>query len=291
MLKRVYLEITDVCNLHCAFCPGTRRAPRFLPREDFETLTDRLRGKTEYLYFHLMGEPLLHPELEDFLRIAGEKGFRVLLTTNGTLLPEHVDMLLRSPALLKTNVSLQSFEANAGGELDEYLDGCLAYAAACVRAGKRCELRLWNRGGLERLNPRIEARLEAAFPKPWKRSREGWKLAETLWLEPGQHFDWPRLEGEDRGESVFCYALRDQIGKRLRRCSVRVRHDPESVEQLGLEYGSDIALFKITQELLRALVCPVIVRSYNRRYPRIDQSHIKGKLCLCCHCRIGPYKR
>ncbi len=212
MLKRVYLEITDVCNLHCAFCPGTRRAPRFLPQEDFETLTDRLRGKTEYLYFHLMGEPLLHPELEDFLRIAGEKGFRVLLTTNGTLLPEHGDMLLRSDALLKTNVSLQSFEANAGGELDEYLDGCLAYAAACVRAGKRCELRLWNRGGLERLNPRIKARLEAAFPKPWKRSREGWKLAETLWLEPGQHFDWPRLEGEDRGESVFCYALRDQIG-------------------------------------------------------------------------------
>ena len=67
MLKRAYLEITDVCNLHCAFCPGTRRAPRFLPQEDFETLTDRLRGKTEYLYFHLMGEPLPHPELEDFL--------------------------------------------------------------------------------------------------------------------------------------------------------------------------------------------------------------------------------
>ena len=247
MLKRVYLEITDVCNLHCAFCPGTRRAPRFLPREDFETLTDRLRGKTEYLYFHLMGEPLLHPELEDFLRIAGEKGFRVLLTTNGTLLPARGEMLLRSPALLKTNVSLQSFEANAGGELDEYLDGCLAYAAACVRAGKRCELRLWNRGGLERLNPRIEARLEAAFPKPWKRSREGWKLAETLWLEPGQHFDWPRLEGEDRGESVFCYALRDQIG---------VLCDG-TVVPCCLDHEGDIPLGNLlTQELEEILASP-----------------------------------
>ena len=259
MLKRVYLEITDVCNLHCAFCPGTRRAPRFLPREDFETLTDRLRGKTEYLYFHLMGEPLLHPELEDFLRIAGEKGFRVLLTTNGTLLPEHVDMLLRSPALLKTNVSLQSFEANAGGELDEYLDGCLAYAAACVRAGKRCELRLWNRGGLERLNPRIEARLEAAFPKPWKRSREGWKLAETLWLEPGQHFDWPRLEGEDRGESVFCYALRDQIG---------VLCDG-TVVPCCLDHEGDIPLGNLlTQELEEILASPracAIREGFSRR--------------------------
>lgn len=259
MLKRVYLEITDVCNLNCAFCPGTRRAPRFLPREDFETLTDRLRGKTEYLYFHLMGEPLLHPELEDFLRIAGEKGFRVLLTTNGTLLPARGEMLLRSDALLKTNISLRSFEANAGGELDEYLDGCLAYAAACVRAGKRCELRLWNRGGLERLNPRIEARLEAAFPKPWKRSREGWKLAETLWLEPGQHFDWPRLEGEDRGESVFCYALRDQIG---------ILCDG-TVVPCCLDHEGDIPLGNLlTQELEEILASPrtcAIREGFSRR--------------------------
>ena len=171
MLRKVYLEITNVCNLSCAFCPGTRRPPHFLTTAEFEALTDRLRGETEYLYFHLMGEPLLHPELESFLEIAGEKGFRVLLTTNGTLLPQRGEMLLRAGALLKTNISLQSFEANAGGELEAYLESCLTYAAACVERGKRCELRLWNQGGLESLNPRIEAMLEAAFPKPWKRSR------------------------------------------------------------------------------------------------------------------------
>ena len=121
-------------------------------------------------------------------------------------------MLLRAGTLLKTNISLQSFEANAGGELEAYLESCLTYAAACVERGKRCELRLWNQGGLESLNPRIEAMLEAAFPKPWKRSREGWKLAETLWLEPGRHFDWPDLDQADRGESCFCYGLRDQAG-------------------------------------------------------------------------------
>lgn len=212
MLRKVYLEITNVCNLSCAFCPGTRRPPHFLTTAEFEALTDRLRGETEYLYFHLMGEPLLHPELESFLEIAGEKGFRVLLTTNGTLLPQRGEMLLCAGALLKTNISLQSFEANAGGELEAYLESCLTYAAACVERGKRCELRLWNQGGLESLNPRIEAMLEAAFPKPWKRSREGWKLAETLWLEPGRHFDWPDLDQADRGESCFCYGLRDQAG-------------------------------------------------------------------------------
>ena len=87
-LKKAYLEITNVCNLRCAFCPGTRREPGFLTPEQFRQLAGRLRPHTEYLYLHLMGEPLLHPELEEILRHAGTLGFRVILTTNGTLLAE-----------------------------------------------------------------------------------------------------------------------------------------------------------------------------------------------------------
>lgn len=212
MLKKVYLEITNICNLACAFCPGTQRAPRMLSREEFETLAGKIRPHADYLYFHLMGEPLLHPLLPEFLEIAGGLGFRVMLTTNGTLLPERGEKLCESPALLKVNISLQSFEANAGGELRNYLDGCTAFAERAIAAGKRCELRLWNRNGLDSLNPEIEARLEAAFPKPWAKSREGWRLRENLWLEPGECFDWPDLSAEDRGEGCFCYGLRDQAG-------------------------------------------------------------------------------
>ena len=212
MLKKVYLEITNICNLNCVFCPGTRRAPHMLSRDEFALLASKLRPHAEYLYFHLMGEPLLHPLLGDFLAIAGELGFQVMITTNGTLLPEKGELLLQSPALLKVNMSLQSFEANARGELGPYLDGCIAYAEKAAAAGKRSEFRLWNRNGLEMLNDEIEGRLEAAFPKPWKKSREGWKLRENVWLEPGDHFDWPDLEADDRGERCFCYALRDQIG-------------------------------------------------------------------------------
>ena len=71
--SKVYLEITNVCNLRCSFCPKTRRAPQFLSEEAFRTLLIRLQGWTEYVYFHLMGEPLLHPELSRFLEIAGER--------------------------------------------------------------------------------------------------------------------------------------------------------------------------------------------------------------------------
>ena len=244
MLKKVYLEITNICNLNCVFCPGTRRSPRMLEREEFEILARKLRPYAEYLYFHLMGEPLLHPLLGEFLQIAGELGFQVMITTNGTLLPEKGEVLLQSPALLKVNMSLQSFEANARGELDRYLDGCVDYALMAAAAGKRSEYRLWNHNGLETLNPEIESRLEAAFPKPWKKSREGWKLRENVWLEPGEHFDWPDLEADDRGESCFCYALRDQIG---------VLCDG-TVVPCCLDHEGDLALGNLFQEDLETIL-------------------------------------
>ena len=62
-LRKAYLEITNVCNLACDFCPGTRRVPGFLSPEGFRTLAGRLRPPTDYLYLHLMGAPLLHPQL------------------------------------------------------------------------------------------------------------------------------------------------------------------------------------------------------------------------------------
>ena len=180
--------------------------------EDFRLLAGKLRGHTEYLYFHLMGEPLLHPGLETLLAIAEELRFKVMLTTNGTLLPQRQEVLLAAPALHKVNISLQSFEANVGGELPSYLRGCTDFANAAAKAGKLCEFRLWNRGGWESMNPAIRAALAAVFPEPWERSRNGFRLAERLWLEPGDRFDWPDLSLPSLGERCFCYGLRDQIG-------------------------------------------------------------------------------
>ena len=70
MFKRAYVEITNRCNLHCSFCPGTRRQPRDLSAEEMAFILQRLKAYTEYLYFHIMGEPLLHPRLAEFLSLA-----------------------------------------------------------------------------------------------------------------------------------------------------------------------------------------------------------------------------
>ena len=84
--RKVYLEISNLCNLKCAFCPGTKRKKHAMTQEEFASLLPKLRPWSDFLYFHLMGEPLCHPKLERFLTLAGDFGFKVILTTNGTLL-------------------------------------------------------------------------------------------------------------------------------------------------------------------------------------------------------------
>ena len=133
--SRVYLEITNCCNLACSFCPGTARRAAFLTVAQFTHLAGALRGQTRFLYFHVMGEPLLHPDLPELLDIAGRMGFRVVLTTNGTLLPKRQRELLAAPALHKVSVSLHSFEANSGVDMEHYLAGCTDFGLAASEAG------------------------------------------------------------------------------------------------------------------------------------------------------------
>ena len=269
MLKRVYLEITNVCNLACAFCPGTTRTPHFLTEEEFDRLTDALRGETQYLYFHLMGEPLLHPSLARFLAIAGEKGFRVILTTNGTLLGEKDEILLPAPPLYKINLSLQSFEANRGGELKAYVNRCAAFAAKAGAAGKICELRLWNHGGLERLNGEILSLLSLHFPRPWETNARSVKLAERVYLAEDDRFDWPDPAAADRGESCFCYGLRDQIG---------VLCDG-TVVPCCLDHNGDVPLGNLFSQSLKVIMSTEKAR---RIYDGFSQRKAMEELCRRC---------
>lgn len=212
---KVYLEITNVCNRSCAFCPGTARTPGYMQESEFTALLSRLQGWTDYLYFHLMGEPLLHPQLEKYLALAGEAGFHVILTTNGTLLPKQQQALLSAPAVHKVNISLHSFEANDTGSFADYLRGCTDFAKAAAGKMLVC-LRLWNLdGALAGLNARNEEILQAlheAFADPWTKNARGFCLTRGVFLEWGERFDWPDTGKEDYGENCFCYGLRDQLG-------------------------------------------------------------------------------
>ena len=210
--QKVYLEISNLCNLSCAFCPGTRRKPKRMTQEELDILLPRLRPWTDFLYFHLMGEPLCHPQLESFLESAGKQGFKVILTTNGTLLQQQQSLLLRSEALHKVNISLHAFEANdLAMPFETYLQQCFAFGKA-AEGRKLVVFRLWNQGGAEERNADILAAMASYFPKPWVQERKGTRIGNRIYLEYGDKFDWPDLKAEYQGEQVFCYGLRDQIG-------------------------------------------------------------------------------
>ena len=209
---KIYLEISNVCNLRCSFCPGTKRRPKVMTPEEVSLLLPKLRPWSDFLYFHLMGEPLLHPHLEQFLNLAGDHGFKVILTTNGTLLPKQQEMLLRNPALHKVNISLHAFEANdLDVPFEDYLAGCFRFGQA-AQGKKLISYRLWNQGGLEEKNQQILDALHAAFPSEWVKERKGTRIGNRVYLEFGEKFDWPDMNAEEVSQKVFCYGLRDQLG-------------------------------------------------------------------------------
>lgn len=210
--RKIYLEISNVCNLHCSFCPGTMRSQRVMTETEFSYLLPKLRPWSDYLYFHLMGEPLCHPQLERFLALAADTGFHVILTTNGTLLSKQQEVLRKAAALHKINISLHAFEANdIPIPFESYLHQCFTFGQA-IAGSKLVVYRLWNQGGLDARNDSILNTLESYFPKPWREERKGIRITDRIYLEYGDKFDWPDLSAEDCGDSVFCYGLRDQIG-------------------------------------------------------------------------------
>ena len=176
--RKIYVEISNLCNLQCNFCPKTKRAPRRMTPEEFSGLLPKLRPYTDFLYFHVMGEPLCHPELETFLRLAGDAGLKVILTTNGTLLRSRQDVLLQAPALHKVNISLHAFEANdLAVPFSQYLDDCFSFGKASG-GQKLVVYRLWNQGGADQKNAEILRAMHTFFPGPWAVERQGTRIAD-----------------------------------------------------------------------------------------------------------------
>lgn len=209
MLKKAYLEITNVCNLDCSFCHKTKREKKFLTDEEFSDFTKKIKPHTAYLYFHLMGEPLLHPHFGDFLKKATADGFKVTVATNGFLIKKRKNELYDTPPY-KVTFSLHAYEANETDvSLEEYLEPVIDFCKNAEKLGTICVLRLWNGGGENSLNDKILNVLKAHFS--FRENRKGYSLSEKIYLEFADRFIWPD-KNADRQDVHFCMGLRDHIG-------------------------------------------------------------------------------
>ncbi|HEY5586469.1 MAG TPA: radical SAM/SPASM domain-containing protein [Ruminiclostridium sp.] len=221
--KKIFIEITNICNMKCNFCPETKRQLKYMNKEDFAHVIEEVKPFANHIYFHLMGEPLLNPEIGSFLEICYKNGLKVNITTNGTLLNRVKDVLLKAPALRKVSISLHSFEANEGtANLEEYIADVMRFVKEASGKGIFCELRLWNRNseGIQasnRLNLdiidmlkqslQLNFSLEAALEQ-----RNNIKLQNNLFIQLADKFEWPNIDRDIVDEEVFCYGLRDQFG-------------------------------------------------------------------------------
>lgn len=218
MLDRIYVEITNICNLNCSFCPKTQRELRLMSESEFEEVCKKISGKTRFIYFHVMGEPLLHPSLSSFLQIAEKYKLKVCITTNGTLLYKTQNIIFENAKTVhRVSISLQSIEGNNNMDCYEnYLTYCVNFAKQASKKGIYCVFRLWNydskdASGKNLLNDKIIEFLHNNFTESWEERWSGYRLDKNVFLEQAGAFVWPKDSKSKPKDDGYCHGLVDQI--------------------------------------------------------------------------------
>ena len=259
--KRVYIEITNVCNLTCSICPGTKRKPSFMPPESFEAILKKIRPFTDYLYLHVMGEPLLHPEFPELLKICESLEFQINIATNGVLIEKHKDALIKSKALRQINFSIHCLEIQRNSKIpDNYLADILEFIE---EGGKKSKayfaLRLWNLKQDDKLNAALLKQIEEFFHVPFKIEdriikEKGITLAPNVFLNLAEEFKWPEISSLHEklylkptgktpvlhlDDSGFCRGLRDHCAILVDGTVVPCCLDRDGITSLGNIFESD----------------------------------------------------
>ncbi len=216
MLERVYVEIGNICNLKCSFCPSTERERRRMSAQEFRLVCEKLSGKCKFLYLHVMGEPLYHPQLDGLLSALEEYPMKACITTNGTLLGSRGDILLsHSSVVHKVSISLHAPEGNGAEFSEKYLKCACDFARAAASLGIFVVFRLWNLDseageGANSENALIEGYLKEEFPEDWQRRPRGFRLKQNVFLEYDGLFTWPAKSEREARDGGYCHALSQQ---------------------------------------------------------------------------------
>lgn len=205
IFKKIYIEITNGCNLSCSFCIGNKRKIKFMSFDEFKIVLNKVRPYTDYLYFHILGEPLLHPEINKFIKYATDCGFNVNITTNGYM----IDKIKNNNSIRQINVSLHSFSEKYGVSLNDYLsnifDTVLGFSDTYV------SLRIWldNKYSDQIFNYIVSRfNLKNIDFKNFDKV----KITDKIFMSKFHEFIWPDLSNSYYSEDGKCYGLIDHIG-------------------------------------------------------------------------------
>ena len=229
--KKIYIEITNICNLSCYFCPKHKRPPKIMSAAEFEQIMSVVHPMGENFYLHLMGEPLSHPQLCEILDICSRYKVKTNITTNGTLLCRVGKQVLERE-VRNVSISLHSFEANSlNFSLQKYLGDIADFCKDALGRKTVVELRLWNMNResladknnlnyqiVDYLNSALQPdcdiwqQIEDTFFSMEKNRKKNFRLKDNIFLGMAERFEWPCIENSpNRVCEGFCYGLRNQV--------------------------------------------------------------------------------
>lgn len=210
MFKKIYIEIGNLCNLHCHFCSLDGRKKQIMSVEDFSKIVRQAKKFTDNIYLHVKGEPLIHPDFDEILAICTRENVKVNITTNATKLQEKFDCLTKSPCIRQVNISAHALSEISLDRRGEYLNGILEMIKyVSLNKTFYLSIRLWVKNVsitkliLDYLNDNLK--LEEKITIDSK------KIVDNVYLSVDEEFEWPSLTSKFVSEKGRCYGSRDQI--------------------------------------------------------------------------------
>lgn len=224
--KRIYIEITNICNLKCKFCDITNRKQEFMSLKNIETILKKVKNYTDYIYLHVKGEPLLHPELQQILFLAERHNLQVIITTNGTLLKEKTKILAGAKAIRQINISLHSIEQNSTSQMakdknfnkERYLKAIFD-SVGIITQNIDCYIsyRLWNLEDINKSEKNIDILniLEDYYNIPQLleqvKNNDYIKIEDKKYINLDTIYEWPSLDKKIVSTKGTCYGLINQL--------------------------------------------------------------------------------
>jgi len=220
MFKRVYLEISNICNVQCSFCPIVEKDKKLMDLLEFENILKEVAPLTEIVCLHLMGEPLAHPEFLEILKICKKYNTQIDLTTNGILTKKYTEAIINATCIRQVNFSLQAFKDNfPDRDLTPYLHPIFNFVklAHQQRPLMYTNFRLWNQQSNHSNNEDIFLKIEEAFDLIINRNVEvGAIKSKNIWNRLYLHFDsrfeWPSFLLPHQGTQGRCHGAVNHIG-------------------------------------------------------------------------------
>lgn len=202
--KKIYLEITNACNLSCSFCIQNQNPIKYLSINEFNKILKKLEPYTNYLYFHILGEPLMHPKINELIEIASKK-FNVQITTNGYLINKIID----NSNIRQVNISLHSFDPKYHVSLEKYMKNIFQTIDNLLKYNTYISLRLWIKN---KYQEQIITMINNHYNCNIDLSKKNFRIKTNLYIQQFHEFIWPDLKNNYYEESGNCYAIKDHIG-------------------------------------------------------------------------------